>query len=142
MDARVYHATKYLTIKYQTKKCHSTKFHTTTSTNIKLRFSFSKMNRELINNESNYYTLFYCNYNKSLSVFSLGEGTLPWATPCLRPSRFFFKSDRLNPNIVEKNYILYCFSWKVTFSMCKVNFWMFGFIETKRLNVDSFTNEN
>ena len=26
--------------------------------------------------------------------------------------------------------------------MSKVNSWMFGFIETKRLNIDSFTNEN
>ena len=26
--------------------------------------------------------------------------------------------------------------------MSKVNFWMFGFIEIKRLNIDSFTNEN
>ena len=26
--------------------------------------------------------------------------------------------------------------------MNKVNFWMFGFIKTKRLNIDSFANEN
>ena len=26
--------------------------------------------------------------------------------------------------------------------MSKVNFWMFGFIETKRSNIDSFTTEN
>ena len=26
--------------------------------------------------------------------------------------------------------------------MSKVNFWIFGFIETKKLNIDSFTNEN
>ena len=26
--------------------------------------------------------------------------------------------------------------------MSKVNFWMFTFIETKRLSIDSFTNEN
>ena len=26
--------------------------------------------------------------------------------------------------------------------MSKLNFWMFAFIETKRLNIDSFTNEN
>ena len=26
--------------------------------------------------------------------------------------------------------------------MSRVNFWMFGFIETKRSNIDSFTNEN
>ena len=43
---------------------------------------------------------------------------------------------------MKKIHILYCFSWKVTFSMSKLNFWMFGFIETKRLNIDSFTNEN
>ena len=37
-----------------------------------------------------------------------------------------------NPNFVEKKYhILYCFSWKVTFLMNTINFWMFGFIETK-----------
>ena len=53
-----------------------------------------------------------------------------------------FKSDLLRLNFVEKNHILYCFSWKVTFSMSKVNFWMFAFIETKRLNIDSFTDEN
>ena len=44
--------------------------------------------------------------------------------------------------VLKKIHILYCFSWKVTFSMRKVNFWMVGFIETKRLNIDSFTNEN
>ena len=43
---------------------------------------------------------------------------------------------------MEKNSILYCFSWKVTFSISKVNFWMFGIIETKRSNIDSFTSEN
>ena len=53
-----------------------------------------------------------------------------------------FLSNLSKPNFVEKNHILYCFSWKVTFSMSKVNFRMFGFIETKRLNIDSFTNEN
>ena len=26
--------------------------------------------------------------------------------------------------------------------MSKINFWVFGFIETKKLNIDSFTNEN
>ena len=55
---------------------------------------------------------------------------------------FIFKSDLLNSNFVEKIHILYCFSWKVTFSMNKVNFWIFGLITTKRLNIDSFTNEN
>ena len=53
-----------------------------------------------------------------------------------------FLSDLLNPNFDVDQIILYCFSWKVTFSMSKVNFWMFGFIGTKRLNIDSFTNEN
>ena len=43
---------------------------------------------------------------------------------------------------LKKIHILDCFSWKVTFSISKVNFWMFGFIEAKRLNIDSFTNEN
>ena len=52
---------------------------------------------------------------------------------------FIFKSDLLNLNLVEKIHILY-FSWKVTFSISKANFGMFGFIETKRLNIDSFTN--
>ena len=47
-----------------------------------------------------------------------------------------FKSDLLNSNVVGKIHILYCFSWKFTFSMSKVNFWIFGFIETKRLNID------
>ena len=56
---------------------------------------------------------------------------------------FIFKTDLLNPNFIKKKiHILYCFSWKVTFSMSKVNFWIFGFIETKRLNIDLFTNEN
>ena len=41
-----------------------------------------------------------------------------------------FLSDLLNPNFVKKIHILYSFSWKVTFSMSKIN-WMFGFIETK-----------
>ena len=79
----------------------------------------------------------------------VGENTLPWATPCLGPSRFFFSNEKkinifrlMHIALFLKNHILYCFSWKVTFSMSKVNFWMFGFIETKRLNIDSFTNEN
>ena len=33
--------------------------------------------------------------------------------------------------LLKRNHILYCFFWKVTFSMSKVNFWMFGFIEQK-----------
>ena len=33
--------------------------------------------------------------------------------------------------LLKKIHILYCFSWKVTFSMSKINFWIFGFIETK-----------
>ena len=36
--------------------------------------------------------------------------------------------------------ILYYVSYKVTFSISKVNFWFFIFIATKSLNVDSFTN--
>ena len=80
----------------------------------------------------------------------VGEDNLPWAIPCLGPDKYFspyaycfiFKSDLLKPNFFEKNPILYCFSWKVNFSMSKVSFWIFGFIETKRLNIDSFTNEN
>ena len=44
--------------------------------------------------------------------------------------------------LLKKNHILYFLSWKGTFSISKINFWMFGFIETKRLNIDSFTNEN
>ena len=53
-----------------------------------------------------------------------------------------FLRDLLNPNLKKKIYILYCFSWKVNFSISKVNFWVFGFIKTKRLNINSFTNEN
>ena len=34
------------------------------------------------------------------------------------------------------------FFYKLTFSMSKVNFWFFRFIETKSLNIDLFTNEN
>ena len=44
--------------------------------------------------------------------------------------------------LLKKIHILYWFSWKVTFSVSKGNFWIFGFIETKRLNINSFTNEN
>ena len=58
------------------------------------------------------------NFNKVLLV----ESTLPWATPCLGPCRFFlnekkyfstnaycfiFKSDLLNLNFVEKKNIFY-----------------------------------
>ena len=53
-----------------------------------------------------------------------------------------FKSDLLNLNFVQKNSYFILFFWKVTFSMSKVNFWMFVFIEPRRLNIDSFTNEN
>ena len=49
---------------------------------------------------------------------------------------FIFKSDLLNSNFVEKNSYFLLF-----FLISKVNFWMFGFIETKSLNIDSFTNE-
>ena len=55
---------------------------------------------------------------------------------------FIFKSNLLNPNLIEKNSYSILFFSEGTFSMSKVNFWMFGFIETKRLNIDSFTNEN
>ena len=77
---------------------------------------------------------------------NVGESTLPWAITALGHLVFFkseenkyfspyaycfiFKSDLLNPNFVQRNHILYWFSWKVTFSLSKVNFWMFGFIET------------
>ena len=40
-----------------------------------------------------------------------------------------YESDLLNPNFVEK------------ISMSKVNFWFFSFIETKSLNIDSFTKK-
>ena len=59
-------------------------------------------------------------YNTRKIFRCVGEGTLPWATPCLGPSRsffkweenkyfspyaycFIFKSDLLNSNFVEKN---------------------------------------
>ena len=54
----------------------------------------------------------------------------------------FFKVTYLIQISLKKIHIFYCFSRKVTFSIRKVNFWMFGFIATKRLNIDSFTNEN
>ena len=44
--------------------------------------------------------------------------------------------------LLKKIHILCCFSWKVTFSMSKVNFCVFTFIQRKRLKIDSFTNEN
>ena len=101
---------------------------------------------------------------KSLSLYIswynlVGEGTLfghhlPWAI-----SFFFLNEKKINifrlmhialflkvtykiQIFWKKNHILCCFSWKVTFSMSKVNFWMFSFIKTRRLNIDSFTNEN
>ena len=40
----------------------------------------------------------------------------------------------------KKKIILFCFSYKVTFSMSKVNFWLISFVETKGLNIDSFMN--
>ena len=43
-------------------------------------------------------SLLYLTFFKWIAIFVLdllrnkvGEGTLPWATPCLGPSRFFFK---------------------------------------------------
>ena len=90
-----------------------------------------------------------------VSNFFIGEGTLPWATCCLGPSRFFSKEKKINifrlmhialflkiQIFLKRIHILYCFFYKVTFPMSKVNFWMFGFIEKKRLNIDSFKNEN
>ena len=58
------------------------------------------------------------------------------------PIALFLKVTYLIQIFLKKIHVLYCFSWKVDFSMSEVNFWMFGFIETKRLNIDSFTNEN
>ena len=82
-------------------------------------------------------------------TFGIGEGTLLWTTPCLGPSRFILNEKKINifrlmhiALFSKVTYILYGFSWKVTFSMIKVNFWMFGLYETKRLNIDLFTNEN
>ena len=54
----------------------------------------------------------------------------------------FLKVTNRSQMLLKKIHILHCFSWKVTFLMSKVNFWMFRFVETKRLNIDSFTNEN
>ena len=86
-------------------------------------------------------------------MYTVGEGSLPWADSFFSKWKenthfsphaycFIFKSDLLNPNFVKKNHILYCFSYKVTFSMSKVNFLMFGFIEVRRLNIDLCTNKN
>ena len=55
---------------------------------------------------------------------------------------FIYKNNRLNSNFVEKKIISYCFPYKVTFSMSKVNIRFFSFIETKSLNIDLFTNES
>ena len=77
----------------------------------------------------------------------IGEGILPWAISFFYKweenkyfspyaYRFIHKSDVLNPNFVEKKIILYWFSYKVTFSMSKVNFLIFSFIKTKSLNID------
>ena len=95
---------------------------------------------------------------KNRRKYSALHHPLPWATRCLGPSIFFsnekkkyfspyayyfiFKSNLLNLNFVEKNSYFILFFWKVIFSMRKVHFRIFGFIETKRLNIDSFTNEN
>ena len=54
----------------------------------------------------------------------------------------FLKVTHLIQILLKKIHISYCFSYEVTFSMDKVNFWVFGFIETKRLNIDLFTTEN
>ena len=55
---------------------------------------------------------------------------------------FIFKSDLLNSNFVENNSYFILFFLERYFFDEHSNFWMFGFIETNRLNVDSFTNEN
>ena len=85
--------------------------------------------------------------------------TLPWATSCHGLSRFFLNQKKINifrlmhialfvkvmywiQILLTKKIILYCFSYKVTFSMSKVNFWFFSFIETKSTNINSLTNEN
>ena len=43
--------------------------------------------------------------------------------------------------ILLKEIILYCFSYKVTFSMSKVSVWFFSFVETKSLNIDTYERE-
>ena len=44
--------------------------------------------------------------------------------------------------LLKEKFVLYCFSYKGTFSISKVNFLFLSFIETKSWNIDSFTNEN
>ena len=39
-------------------------------------------------------TVFEKNY--TLYNFRVGGGTLPWATPCLEPSRFFLNKKKIN----------------------------------------------
>ena len=48
----------------------------------------------------------------------------------------FMKVIYWNQILLKKINIIYCFSYKVTFSMSKVNFWVFSFIETNILNID------
>ena len=54
---------------------------------------------------------------------------------------FIYKSDLLNPNFVGKKKIYTDFLINLL-SMSKVTFWFFNFIETKSINIYSFTNDN
>ena len=96
----------------------------------------------------------------------IGQSALAWATPWLGPSRFFFKweenkyfspyaywfifkSDLLNPNCVEKNSYVILLFLKSYFFDEQSKFLNVRFYwnkpkqtQTKRLNNDSFTNEN
>ena len=55
---------------------------------------------------------------------------------------FIFKSDLLNVNFVEKNSYFILFFLESYFFDEQSQFLDIRFIETKRLNIDSFTNEN
>ena len=120
----------------------------------------------LINNEDllHSWEVMKCRKNSANNVKAqfvawdwVGEGTPPWATSCFGPFRFFLNQKKRNifcllhlfvkviywiQILLKKNKFLYCFSYNVTFSMSKINFWFFRFIETNSLNIDSFTNEN
>ena len=92
-------------------------------------------------------------------ILCIGEGTLLWATPCLGPSRFFFKweenkyflpyayccifkSDLLNTNFVEKNPYFILFFLERYFFDKQSKFVDVRFYWKKRFNIDSFMNKN
>ena len=83
---------------------------------------------------------------KYLTKLQLGEGTLPWATPCLGPSRFFFKWEE-NKYFSPYEY-RFIFKWPIKSKFCWNSYFVLFFLksyffdkESKFLDVRFYWNK-